>query len=160
MQTIESGTVVALSLLVVDTADGSVLENASEETPVLYLHGHGNLVDTLEERLVGLATDEAFDFVVEDAYGAAPGELNEVPKREFPKNWQLEPGFSFLADSSQGQQIRLWIHQVKGSRVLLAAEHPWGGRTIRFSGKILGMRNATVDERNHGHAHGPGGHPH
>lgn len=160
MQIIESGKVVALALTVVDTADGSVLESNNETMPVLYLHGHDNLVSSLEERIDGLAEGADFDFTVENAYGAAPGALNEVPKKEFPRNWRLEPGFSFLANDSGGKQLRLWVHAVKGSRVQIASQHPWGGRTVQFTGKVLAMRSATVDELNHGHAHGPGGHHH
>ncbi|MCA9567313.1 MAG: peptidylprolyl isomerase [Myxococcales bacterium] len=161
MQTIENGKVVAISLTVVDNANGQVLETRSEELPVLYLHGHDNLVSSLEERLVGLSEGEEFEFTVEDGYGpAATSEPQEVPKREFPKAWHLEPGFSFLASGANGKQVRLWVHGVKGSRVTVSGEHPWCGRTVTFSGKVLGMRSATLEERNHGHAHGPGGHHH
>lgn len=161
METIENGKVVALTLTVVDTSTGEVLETSPETAPTLYLHGHGNMIEALEPRLEGLSAGEAFDFTIEAAYGPAlDGEANAVPKKEFPRNWRLEPGFSFLAGGTKGQQARLWVHKVKGSRVWVAAEHPWGGRTIQFTGTVLMMRNATLEERNHGHAHGPGGHHH
>jgi FKBP-type peptidyl-prolyl cis-trans isomerase SlyD len=161
MQNIENGKVVVLSLIVEDPSTGEVLESHGEESPMLYLHGYDNLIASLEPELAGLGEGETFDVTLEDAYGPAlEGEAQAVPKKEFPRNWRLEPGFSFLAGGTKGNQARLWVHEVRGSRVYVAGEHPWGGRTLRFHGTILGMRNATLEERDHGHAHGPGGHVH
>lgn len=161
MQNIEAGKVVALTLTVVDPDSGEVLETHDETNPMLYLHGYDNLTESLEPHLDGVGEGEAFDVTIDDAYGPAlDGEATAVPKKEFPKNWRLEPGFSFLAGGTKGNQARLWIHEVRGSRVWVAAEHPWGGRTLRFHGTVLAMRNASLEERQHGHAHGPGGHHH
>jgi FKBP-type peptidyl-prolyl cis-trans isomerase SlyD len=158
---IESGTVVTLALTVEDVERGKVLQSFSTEDPTAYLHGYDNLVATLEAALEGLSTGESFDLTAEDAYGTPSGMApQEVPKREFPRKWNLQPGTAFFAQGSDGQQIRLYVHEVRGSRVTVSADHPWAGRTIRFSGEILHTRNATESEREHGHAHGPGGHHH
>ncbi len=158
---IESGKVVTLALTVEDVEKGKTLQSFPASDPTAYLHGYDNLVATLENALEGLSVGESFDLTADDAYGEAPDmEPQEVPKREFPRQWRLAPGTGFYAQGSDGQQVRLWVHAVKGSRVTVSPAHPWAGRTIRFAGEVLHVRNATDSEREHKHAHGAGGHSH
>ena len=158
---IESGTVVTLALTVEDVEHEKVLQSFSADDPTAYLHGYDNLMPPLEAALEGLSVGDTFDLATDDAYGTPSGMApQEVPKREFPRHWSLQPGTAFFAQGSEGQQIQLFVHEVRGSRVTVSADHPWAGRTIRFSGEVLHIRNATDGEREHGHAHGPGGQAH
>jgi len=156
---IESGTVVTLSLTIQHAEE--TLQRFPATEPTAYLHGYDNLVPTLEAELHGLQVGESFDLLIEDAYGkAGESEPQAVPKREFPRSWVLQPGTAFFANGSEGQQVQLFVHEVRGSRVYVSATHPWAGKTIHFTGEILHIRNASDSEREHGHAHGPGGHGH
>jgi FKBP-type peptidyl-prolyl cis-trans isomerase SlyD len=38
--------------------------------------------------------------------------------------------------------------------------HPMAGRTLHFALELVSVRAASAEELEHGHAHGPGGHPH
>ncbi|HQH41585.1 MAG TPA: peptidylprolyl isomerase, partial [Bacteroidales bacterium] len=38
--------------------------------------------------------------------------------------------------------------------------HPLAGDDLYFTGKIVGIRDATQEELEHGHVHGHGGHSH
>ena len=38
--------------------------------------------------------------------------------------------------------------------------HPLAGQTLNFSIEIVEVREATEEEQEHGHVHGPGGHQH
>jgi len=40
------------------------------------------------------------------------------------------------------------------------ANHPLAGVALNFDIKILEVREATAEELEHGHVHGPGGHEH
>ncbi|MEZ4323515.1 MAG: peptidylprolyl isomerase [Myxococcota bacterium] len=161
MSTIESGRVVTLSLTIADADSGKTLQRFSADDPTAYLHGYDNLVSALEQALTGKAVGEAFDLTAQDAYGpASKSEPAAVPKREFPRTWRLEKGTAFFANGSAGEPVKLFVHDVRGSRVYVSGDHPWAGLNIRFTGEILHLRNATDHEREHGHAHGPGGHAH
>lgn len=161
MSTIESGKVVTLSLTIRDADADKVLQKFEADAPTAYLHGYGNLVAALEEALEGKTVGEAFDLTSPNAYGEASAvEPQAVPKREFPRQWRLEPGMAFFANGSEGQQAKLFVHSIRGSRVYVSGDHPWAGKNIGFSGEILHVRNASDNEREHGHAHGPGGHAH
>lgn len=161
MSTIESGRVVTLSLTIHDADADKTLQRFPAEEPTAYLHGYDNLVAALETALTGRSVGESFELTAPNAYGeASKGEPQPVPKREFPRNWRLEKGTAFYANGSDGKPVKLFVHDVRGSRVYVSGDHPWAGLNIRFTGEILHVRNATDHEREHGHAHGPGGHAH
>ncbi len=157
---IESGRVVTLTLTIT-AEDGKVLERFDINKPTAYLHGHDQLAAGVEADLEGKEVGHTFELTMPDAFGeAGTTEPQPVPKREFPKTWKLEAGMAFFANGTEGNQVRLFVHAVKGSRVYVSNTHPWAGQAITFSGEVLAVRNATESERAHGHAHGPGGHHH
>lgn len=155
---IENGQVVILTYTATD-ADGKVLEAVRQ--PMAYLHGRNNFIEALEPALAGLSAGETFEVAVQDAYGPAPSQdPMPVPKKEFPKGWDFWTGLMFAAPGSDGTRANLFVHDVRGSRVFVSPEHPWGGRKVTFTGTIHQIRPATYEEHQHGHAHGPGGHAH
>lgn len=161
MNTIENGKVVALALTITDDVSDKVLQRFPLEEPTAYLHGYDNLVESLESALAGLEVGQSFDFVAENAYGEPSDvEPTSVPRRELPRSWNLQKGTGFTAGGTTGNTAKLWVHEVRGSRIVVSPDHPWAGRRVRFQGEVLEMRNATDPEREHGHAHGIGGHAH
>ena len=38
--------------------------------------------------------------------------------------------------------------------------HPMAGRTLKYEVEVVEVREASAEELEHGHAHGPGGHEH
>lgn len=162
MPKVEAGTVAVLELAIQEDG-GEMLDVFTAARPSAYLHGSGNLVPGLEAHLEGKEPGAAFDLVLEpeQAYGVPNGkEPQPVPRKEFRRDVDLRPGMSFVAEGTGGTQARLWITRIRGSRVWVDANHPWAGKTVRFTGKILAIRPATQSEREHGHAHGAGGHQH
>lgn len=152
---IEAGQVVTLIYTATD-ADGKVLEAVRQ--PLAYLHGRNNFIEALEPALGGLTAGEDFHVSIQDAYGPKPSsDPMPVPKKEFPKGWKFTPGLMFSAPGSEGNTATLFVHEVRGSRVFVSPEHPWGGRKVTFVGTVLHVRPATMEEHQHGHAHGPGG---
>ena len=141
--------------------DGKTLDSSKGRQPMVYLHGHKNIVPGLEKALEGQATGATMDVVVPPAegYGEASGlELQAVPKREFPKDMPIREGMPIRAQGSDGQEVILWIHELRGSRVMLSTDHPLAGTELHFSVEIIAVRDATPDELTHGHAHSLDGH--
>lgn len=61
---------------------------------------------------------------------------------------------------NHGHPIDGIVLEVTESQVKMDFNHPLAGLDLHFSGQILDVRDATADELNHGHAHGPHGHHH
>lgn len=142
--------------------DGIVIDEATAEMPLDYLHGHNNLVDGLEMALADRKVGDKFDVTVtpENGYGDYDDELvQRVPMEVFQDSEELEVGMRFLADTDQGQ-IPVEITGIEDGFVIVDANHMLAGQTLFFSVEVLAIREASKDELAHGHAHGAHGHHH
>ena len=52
------------------------------------------------------------------------------------------------------------VHSVEGDTVTVDGNHPLAGMSLNFDVQITEVREATQEEKDHGHVHGPGGHQH
>ena len=156
---IQDNRVVALTFVLTDVNGGEELDRATESEPLLYLHGHDNLMPGLEAALAGRGVGDAFqvDLAPDDAFGPrVPDAERTVPRDAFPDDVELEPGLE-LAMEDDGEVIPFWIKEVTGDRILIDLNHPFSGRTVRFAGNVARIREATEAELEHGHPHGPEG---
>lgn len=141
-------------------AQGETLDKSDE--PLLYLHGWQNIIPGLERELEGLQNGDAKKVVVqpEDGYGAYNDQLVfQVPKAELPPEAELELGMEFQTDTPNGRLV-LYLQEIRESDVILNGNHPLAGETLHFDVEIRSIREATKEETEHGHVHGPGGHHH
>ena len=140
---------------------GEVLD-ASEGHPLTYLHGADNIVPGLERELDGKGVGDEFQVVVApaDGYGERIGTGPQpIDRGGFPPDAELEPGMSFAVET-EGGLMPLWIVEVGDDHVMVDVNHPLAGVELHFSGSISEIRQATDEELEHGHVHGPDGHHH
>ena len=160
-ENIADGTVVAFHYTL--TVDGDVIDSSDGGQPLSYLHGAQNIVPGLERQLLGRKVGDAFAALVPAAEGygeKSASTAQRVPKSAFPPDAKLSVGASFMAQSSDGQPMRVFIVGVQGDEVLIDAGHPLAGKALMFDVTIVSIRSATTEETAHGHPHGPGGHHH
>lgn len=166
--TIQPNTFVTLDYELRD--DEGELIDASEGDdgePIEYVHGYGMLVPGLEAALVGLHVGDERDVIVpaEAGYGERDESLVlEVERSEFPDPGAVAPGDEFVAESPDGDEIAMSVMEVKDDVVVVDANHPLAGMTLRYSIKVRTVRPATDDEieraaadldEAHEHVHGP-----
>jgi FKBP-type peptidyl-prolyl cis-trans isomerase SlyD len=95
-----------------------------------------------------------------EAYGERSDALQQVvPREAFQGIDGLEVGMQFRAESNAGQQI-VTITAIDGDEVMVDGNHPLAGETLNFDVTVVDVREATEEELEHGHVHGPGGHHH
>lgn len=143
---------------VLTDASGEELD-ASKGNPLAYLHGHGNLIPGLEKELAGKAVGDKFNATIaaEEAYGERVEQLVQtVPSSMFQGVEELEVGMRFEAQSEQGMHS-VEITNIDGDQVTVDGNHPLAGVALTFDVEVTGVREATADEIDHGHAHGDGG---
>lgn len=144
------------------TVDGEVLDSSEEDGPLEYLHGYENIVLGLERALTGKAVGDTVKVTVkpEDGYG----ELDEeaivfVPREEIPAEIPLEEGTEIVMEDDDGEYVTAIISWIGADEVKLDFNHPLAGYTLNFDVKVVGLREATEEELDHGHVHA-GGHHH
>jgi len=142
---------------------GEVLDTSVGRDPLTYLHGAGNLVPGLEKALVGAAVGAKLTATVtpEEGYGQRDEQrVRKIPLRRITsENGKIVPGRRYRADLKEGPAGVL-VKEVSGDYASVDANHPMAGLTLHFEIEVLGIRDATDEEKAHGHVHEAGGHHH
>ncbi len=138
---------------------GEVLDSSREREPLAYLHGHKNIIPGLENRLEGESKGVSLKVKIPAAEGYGdhdPQKVLPAKRTQFPPEADLKEGMQFQANGPQGPMV-VRVLKVEGDDVTLDANHPLAGVDLTFDVEILEIREATSDEIDHGHVHGPGG---
>ena len=141
---------------------GEVIDASGEGEPMPYVHGVGGLIPGLERELEGRRAGDALEVRIapEDGYGERDDQLMQQISREaLPGDEAIEVGMQFQAQSDAGVHV-VTVVSVDGDQVTLDANHPLAGETLNFEVRVIEVRQATAEEIEHGHVHGPGGHEH
>jgi FKBP-type peptidyl-prolyl cis-trans isomerase SlyD len=140
-----------------------VLDSSEGQEPLLYLHGHSQIVPGLENALVGKKLGDKLNVSIspDDGYGEYDPRLTSVvDKKQFPQQAQLEVGALFEFSNAQGQPVVVRITELQGETVTVDANHPLAGQNLHFDVEVVLVREATKEELDHGHAHSGDGHDH
>lgn len=78
----------------------------------------------------------------------------------FPSDQVIEPGMQFHAQGPDGQMIVVMVARINGDTITVDGNHPLAGEQLNFDVRIMDVRDATAEEIEHGHVHGPHGHYH
>ena len=144
-------------------AEGEVLDSSKGQEPLVYLHGAGNIIPGLEEALVGKTVGDNVDAVIapEKGYGMPVDALVQtVPKEAFGEEVSnVEVGMRFQAETEQGP-VPVVVTGMDDATVTVDGNHPLAGKELHFNVSISEVRDASSEEVEHGHVHGPGGHQH
>ena len=141
---------------------GETLDSSSGGDPLAYLHGQGNLIPGLEKALEGKQAGDKLSVSVGpgDGYGQRDDKLvQQVPRRQFG-GANVQPGMQFHAQTSQGQTRVVTVTNIAGDMVTVDGNHPLAGENLHFDVEVTEVRDASAEELEHGHVHGPGGHHH
>lgn len=138
--------------------DGNVIDTSDGREPLYYLHGAGNLILGMEEGLEGREAGDKFELKIspDKGYGEKdPSMTQKVPLTAFGDQ-EVKKGMRFTTD--RGGVVTVTDVALDG--VTVDANHPLAGVELNFAVEIMDVRNASDEEIQHGHVHGPGGHHH
>jgi FKBP-type peptidyl-prolyl cis-trans isomerase SlyD len=158
--TVQDGKVVSMDYTL--RVDGEVLDSSEGQQPLEFLAGRGNIIPGLEREMMGMKIGESKDIVVPPAEGY--GDFNEedymdIERKEFPKDMPMEEGIEMHVTDSDGLERYARIDSIEGDLVRLNFNHPLAGMELDFKVKVVGVREPTTEELEHGHVHN-GGHQH
>lgn len=156
---ISRNTVATVSFIVTDE-EGKVVGRTQPNEPVAALIGYHFLVPGLEKALDGHEKGDEFTITLNPAesYGEYDKTmLQEVDRRMFG-DFPIAVGNVFEADSNNGP-VAVVIKEIKENTVVVDGNHPLAGKTLNFMVVVEDVREATAEEKEHGHAHPNGSCP-
>ena len=142
--------------------DGEVIDETKDGS-FAYLHGARNIIPGLENELEGKEKGYKNSVVIEpkDAYGERnPEQIQRVPLSMFPDDVEIQEGMQFEAQSENGAPIVVTVTAIDAGEVVVDGNHPLAGIQLYFDIEVIDVRDASEEELEHGHVHGPGGHDH
>jgi FKBP-type peptidyl-prolyl cis-trans isomerase SlyD len=151
--------VISFNYTLKDT-NGQVLD-ASNDEPLAFLEGAGQIIPALEEQLKSMLIGQKKNVKLsaKDAYGEVEAKMvMDVPKKELA-HLQVEVG-SFLQLQLQDSVKVVRVAKINDDTVTLDGNHPLAGQDLEFDVELTDSRDASNEELAHGHAHGVGGHHH
>ena len=161
---IEQQSVVSLTYdLYVKQEDGSEVlqESATEEQPLTFIFGAGQMLPKFEEHLSTLSTGDSYEFRLpaEDAYGEFDEEaVASLPMDMFKGAEVPEIGSVLPLQDNNGNRFQGQVVSIVEDGIVVDLNHPMAGQELHFKGNILNVRPANPEELSHGHAHGADGH--
>ena len=133
------------------TVDGAIADQATAEAPLEFVFGAGFLLPQFEEQIIGLAAGDKYEFTLtpEQGYGEVIAEaLVELPQDVFMIDGVVEEGLLVVGNqipmsTQDGQRMLGIVLEVTDGVVKMDFNHPMAGKTLNFSGDIIGVREAT-----------------
>ncbi len=134
--------------------DGRVIETVEEAAPLSFVFGAGRLLPAFEANLEGLEEGSVFDFSLAavDAYGDVREEMViSLPRNIFEDEGVLRSEICYVGNTvpmmdSQGNRMNGVVVEIGDDFVKMDFNHPLAGTDLHFSGKVLGVREATAEE--------------
>ncbi len=138
-----------------ETIDSS---RGAEVFPVL--EGAQQIIPGLEAELFQMkAGDKKKIHVTADkAYGLVREDLRVKVSRGQLPDGEIKVGVQFSAGEGHGPVFT--VIKIEEDGVHLDGNHPLAGEDLTFDVEVTDVRDATAEEEQHGHAHGPHGHHH
>ena len=143
-------------------AEGEQMESSHDGDPITYLHGANNIVTGLEKAMEGHAIKDSFTATLEpeEAYGVRnENNIQRVPLKRLKGIGKISVGQVLNLQTNKGQ-VQVTVLKVGRFNVDVDGNHPLAGQQLTFDVEVADIREASKEELEHRHVHGPGGHEH
>ena len=157
------GTVVAMHYDLKD-GEGRLLESSAEGEPVAFLFGERKVLAALQEAVRERRAGDAVSVTIPHGRGYGrryPDRVRRVPRKSFEggRDRRFRVGEIVGLRTASGP-VQARVVKVGKFQLDVDTNHPLAGVDLVFDVRVESVREATDEERAHGHAHGPGGHHH
>jgi len=151
-----------------DNGPEELVEETTKEHPFVFLFGFGGVLPDFESNLFGKSTGDKFDFRVDALGGYGNYEKEYVVKIDrnafivdgkFDDS-RVKVGRDVEMSDAEGNPLVGKVMEITEEHVEMDFNHPLAGYDLHFIGEVLDVREASKEELEHGHVHGPGGHHH
>lgn len=169
--TISKGKVVTVNYYLTankGNAPEELIEETSKDHPFVFLFGGEAVLPDFESSLSGKQKGERFDFRIGALKAYGPYEKDyaiQIDKAAFEVEGKFDDsrvkiGAELEMTDAEGNPLMGKVLNITDKSVEMDFNHPLAGYDLHFIGEVLDVREATDEEKSHGHVHGPGGHHH
>ena len=119
--------------------DGSVFGGNSEEDPLMFQQGQGQIPAALENALAGLKADDRKKVTLtpEQAYGPVnPDAFVDVEIDRIPEDARTV-GAGLIVNDPNGNRRFVKVHEIKDDIIVIDLNHPLAGKEITFDVHVL-----------------------
>lgn len=123
-------------------ADGTVVDSTRAGEPATFVIGSGELIELLEQRLLGLKAGERRHFEISAAESQTAVSVEAVQtlvRSDFPKELALETGQVLGFATPSGEEVPGLIVSVSDTEVVVDFSHPLAGRDLMFDVEVLAI---------------------
>ncbi|MCV9385774.1 FKBP-type peptidyl-prolyl cis-trans isomerase [Reichenbachiella ulvae] len=165
---ISNNSVVAITYQLKESnKEGEIIQEVDNKEPFVFLFGHNQVLPQFEENLLNQEVGANFEFEIksEDGYGEPnPDAIVDLPIHIFQVEGQLaeavKVGTFLPMNDQEGNPMQGLVLEIGEETVKMDFNHPMAGVDLYFTGEVVDVREASAEEIDHGHVHGPGGHQH
>jgi FKBP-type peptidyl-prolyl cis-trans isomerase 2 len=121
--------------------DGTVFDSTEKSggMPLKFQVGMGQLIKGFDDSVLNRKLGEEYQINLKpnEAYGEyKEGLIQKVPKDQFPKSSDLQPGMLLMVMGPQGQMLAS-IKSIEEEDVYIDLNHPMAGKNLNFKIKIV-----------------------
>ncbi len=151
-QLIEKNKVVSITYSIRDEK-GELMEQS--DLPITYIHGvDKRMFDEIVVRLEGGKVGDEVEVTLtpEQAFGAHDPELTFSDDIENVPTEYQHIGAEAMFENDNGETMTMNVIKIEDGTITLDGNHPFAGKTIVFSLKVVGVRDASPEELASGEA--------
>lgn len=141
-----------------DNAKGEMIESTEGNQPLAFLSGLNQMIPEFEAQVLELNAGDSFSFRIksENAYGTKTDDaIIELPHDMFMKEDKLVEEVivdnMITLEDQNGQIVPAKVVSINENTITVDVNHPLAGQDLHFSGKIVKVREATLEELKQGH---------
>ena len=130
-----------------------LMEQATAERPMEFIYGTNSMLEAFEKKLMASLLGCFLLFnLTEDAYGEYDeNRIIELPKSIFEVDGKIDEEMLFEGNTlpmmdSSGNRLVGSVVSIGENEVTMDFNHPLAGEIMHFSGSIVDVREATVEE--------------
>lgn len=128
--------------------DGTVFDQSTEDRPLRFILGKGEVIEGFEEAVSGMYQGESKTVTIPctKAYGTSNPELiEEVDRAQLPEDLELKVGRQLEVTQEDESIILLMVTALTDTTVTLDANHPLAGKDLTFEITLQEVTKKPVD---------------
>lgn len=159
METISNGKMVeiAYKIFLVEKDGDTLIYEFKADKPDHFVFGHElGMLEAFMDKLEGLKAGDEFDFILPpaEAFGERNPDLMQTLDKslfvidgEFDSDRVYEGAFVPMM-TAEGMRIEGIVKEVTDNNVTIDFNHQLAGETVKYTGKVINVREATEEEKN------------